>query len=334
MITGAATGLGLESARQLAGRGATVVLGARDAGRLKRACDAIRAAQPAARLHALRLDLSDLDSVRDFAAEVKRLPDVSRGSGGGGGAGSGGGVYCLMLNAGVMALPTRAAFPLSAAAGAASPEEQPDLQLLTNHVGHHLLARLLEPELLRAGQALPPSDRARAVFLASCAHFTTYPSSRGGPVRLAPFGGPAAYDPWLAYGQSKLCNVLDARAFAARWRDANAPAVAVSVHPGVIVGTELFRHFPGMSWAPLRAVVALLLRPCLKTIKQGAATQVFAATGPIGGDEGGGGEGVRNGAYYADCRISPSSAASADDALGRRLWDATEGLVGGGGAAV
>lgn len=368
-MTGAATGLGLESAKQLAARGATVVLGARDAGKMRRAADTIRASYPAARLHSLRLDLSDLDSVREFADEVRRLPEVSGSvagaggvvtatvaarSGGGGGkpttSGAGGadaggnnngaGVYCLMLNAGVMALPKRAAYPLGAAANAASPEDQPDLQFLTNHVGHHLLARLLEPELKRAGELARRSgsaggsngngpstpDCARAVFLSSCAHFTTYPPSQGGPLRIPNFGGPDKYEPWFAYGQSKLCNLLDAREFARRWRDEDAPCVAVAAHPGVIIGTDLFRHMP-IRWEPLRAALALLFRPFLKNIPQGAATQTFLATAPITGDS----RGVKNGAYYADVNISPSSPAGADEVLGRKLWDVTEAMVGGGG---
>jgi NAD(P)-dependent dehydrogenase (short-subunit alcohol dehydrogenase family) len=368
VVTGAATGLGLESAKQLAARGATVVLGARDAGKMRHACDTIRASYPAARLHSLRLDLSDLDSVREFADEVRRLPEVSGGAGAGGvvtatvarsggggskpttsgggvdaGSSNGAGVYCLMLNAGVMALPKRAAYPLGAAANASSPEDQADLQFLTNHVGHHLLARLLEPELKRAGElarrngsaggggngSTAPRDCARAVFLSSCAHFTTYTASQGGPVRIPNFGGPDKYEPWLAYGQSKLCNLLDAREFARRWRDEDAPCVAVACHPGVIVATDLFRHMP-IRWEPLRAALALLFRPFLKNIPQGAATQTFLATAPITGD----GRGVKNGAYYADVNISPSSPASADDVLGRKLWDVTEAMVGGGGGGL
>lgn len=394
VITGASVGLGLESAVRLAGRGATVVLAARDRERCRRACDAVRAAHPGARLHGLRLDLADLDSVREFAEEVRRLPEVvgdgggvaagasssssalggggvtatvaargggagagasksggSDSSGGGGGSGGigngsagagagagGGGVYCLMCNAGVMALPRRAAYPLVAAADAASPEEQPDLQWRTNHAGHHLLARLLEPELRRAGEHARRNsgdgsgDCARAVFLSSVAHFTTYLAKDGGPVRLSPFGGPSQYDPWLAYGQSKLCNLLCAREFATRWAADGAPVVSVACHPGVIVATDLFRHMPLCSWAPVRAALSLLWKPFLKSIAQGAATQCYLATAKIA--PAGSRAGVTNASYYADVNVSPSSRAAADDALGRRLWDVTEGYVGGGGACV
>ena len=393
VITGAATGLGLESATALAGRGATVVIGARDAAKVKRACERIRACHPAARLHSLRLDLGDLESVRGFAEQVARLPEVTGaaaagGQGGGGtaaaakanglgragnggvgngngGNGGGAGVYCLMLNAGVMNMSKKAAFPLVAGADADA-RDQPDLQFLTNHVGHQLLARLLEPELRRAGELARRGggaaggggggaaggggggnggggDCARAVFLSSCAHFTTYPASRGGPLRLRPFGGPDIYEPWSAYGQSKLCNVLCAREFARRFEADGAPVVSVACHPGVIVATDLFRHIPGGGWPPLRAAVALLFKPFFKTIPQGAATQTFLATAPIsrpsaggggGGNGGGGGAaasavaGVRNGGYYADVNISPTSAAAADDALGTRLWDVTESICG------
>jgi WW domain-containing oxidoreductase len=329
VITGGSTGLGLESAAALAGRGAHVVIGARDAGKAKRACERVKRRHPHARVQSLRLDLSDLDGVREFAAEVKALPEVSTG-----------GLYCLQLNAGTMALPKRAAYPMVGAEAVERDEDRPDLQFLTNHVGHHLLCRLLEPELKRAGAAAQAgsngADAARAVFLSSCAHFTTYPAAKGGPVRLKPFGGPKNYEPWGAYSQSKLCNLLDARETARRWQaEAGAGAapsvVSVACHPGVIVATDLFRNMPGIlgGWAPARAVLSLLLKPFLKSVPQGAATQTFLSSAPIA--RGGGKEpasGVRNGGYYADVNISPTSYAGEDDALGGRLFDVTEGLCG------
>lgn len=81
--------------------------------------------------------------------------------------------------------------------------------------------------------------------------------------------------------------------------------------------TELMRHaeqdfHPLVAWL-LKAAVAW----AFKSVPQGAATQAFLATA----------DGVRPGEYYADCNISPSTAASRDAALGARLWEVSEAMV-------
>jgi hypothetical protein len=100
----------------------------------------------------------------------------------------------------------------------------------------------------------------------------------------------------------------------------------------VIVDTSLFRHMPGPlgGWEPARAILSLLLRPFLKTVPQGAATQTWLASAKVAASASDL-SGVRNGGYYADVNISPTSPAGEDDALGARLWDVTDGLCGGGG---
>ena len=136
IVTGANSGIGVETARQLARRGATVVLACRRARRAEGAVLRIREALPLAKLVVMQLDLADLDSVRAFAAafaeRFERL-DV------------------LCNNAGVMAIPRR----LTA--------DGFEAQFGTNHLGHFALTgQLLEP--LRA------TPGARVVTVSSQAH--------------------------------------------------------------------------------------------------------------------------------------------------------------------
>src|SRR5918999_4360515 len=71
VVTGANTGLGLETAKALAARGASVVLAVRNLDKGKQAAAAITTASPGADVMVKRLDLSSLDSVREAAAELR-----------------------------------------------------------------------------------------------------------------------------------------------------------------------------------------------------------------------------------------------------------------------
>jgi NAD(P)-dependent dehydrogenase (short-subunit alcohol dehydrogenase family) len=122
IVTGANSGLGLEAARALAGRGAHVVLACRSAERAEAARGSILASHPKASVEVASLDLANLSSVRvfgaAFAARHARL-DV------------------LCNNAGVMALPRRETV------------DGFEMQIGTNHLGHFALTGLLLPLLLR-----------------------------------------------------------------------------------------------------------------------------------------------------------------------------------------
>jgi NAD(P)-dependent dehydrogenase (short-subunit alcohol dehydrogenase family) len=134
VVTGANAGLGYETARELARKGASVLLGCRNAEKAERAADTLRAENPAARLEVSRLDLADLASVRAFAQRLAGAHDR---------------VDLLVNNAGIMAVPrglTADGF---------------ELHLGTNHLGHFALTGLLLP-LLASG--------ARVVTLSSMGH--------------------------------------------------------------------------------------------------------------------------------------------------------------------
>jgi NAD(P)-dependent dehydrogenase (short-subunit alcohol dehydrogenase family) len=135
IVTGANSGIGWQVAKQLARRGARVVLACRDVGRAKQAATRIQGSGPPVDVEVAELDLADMASVRAFG-EGWQEP-----------------VHLLVNNAGVMAPPRRA-----------STRDGFELQFGTNHLGHFVLTGLLLPSLLRDAEA-------RVVTVASLAHF-------------------------------------------------------------------------------------------------------------------------------------------------------------------
>ncbi|SDI98086.1 NADP-dependent 3-hydroxy acid dehydrogenase YdfG [Frankineae bacterium MT45] len=135
VVTGANSGIGFVTARELARHGARVVLACRDVERGKQAADRITSDHHAADLEVRALDLSKIASVRDFAASQTHPIDL------------------LINNAGVMAPPKLR-----------STADGFELQFGTNHLGHFVLTGLLLPHLLEA-------PAARVVTVSSLAHF-------------------------------------------------------------------------------------------------------------------------------------------------------------------
>jgi NAD(P)-dependent dehydrogenase (short-subunit alcohol dehydrogenase family) len=136
IVTGGNGGLGLSISRALAAHGAQVVIAARNADKAKAAAERIVGETPAAQVEFAALDLSDLDSVRAFAAGWAARP-----------------LHLLINNAGVMAIPlarTKAGF---------------EMQFGTNHLGHFALTGQLLPALIKSGAG-------RVVTMSSTAHKT------------------------------------------------------------------------------------------------------------------------------------------------------------------
>jgi NAD(P)-dependent dehydrogenase (short-subunit alcohol dehydrogenase family) len=119
VVTGANSGLGLETARALGSRGASVIMTARDMDKGEAAVEALRAEQPDSRFELRHLDLADLDSVRKFAAGIERV-DV------------------LINNAGVMMPPHT------------HTKQGYELQFGVNHLAHFALTLLLFNTLLQS----------------------------------------------------------------------------------------------------------------------------------------------------------------------------------------
>ena len=262
LVTGAASGIGVETARALAAAGAATVIAARDLAAAQRVAVEIRADTGNQRVTVAQLDLLDRASADRLAGEWT------------------GPLHILVHNAGVMAVPDLRLSP-----------EGHELQFATNHLGHFRLAQGLLPALRAAGGA-------RVVSVSSRAHLNS-------PVVFDDVDfAHRAYDPALAYAQSKTANVLFAVAAARRWAD---DGIAVNaLHPGAIADSNLSRHYDPAVLDELRASG----RYTYKTLAQGAATSVFVATSPLL-------EGVA-GRYFENCQeADPEDPAAAGiDAAG------------------
>ena len=172
----------------------------------------------------------------------------------------------LINNAGVMACPR------------ATTSDGFELQIGTNHVGHFLLTRELMPAI-GAGS--------RVIALSSAGH-------RFSDVDLDdPNFETTEYEPWVAYGRSKTANALFAVELDRRLADRDAHAY--SLHPGGII-TELGRHLTEETLAVLTDSMPTGQAMEWKTVPQGAATSVWAATAPELNGHGG--------AYLEDCHVA------------------------------
>lgn len=193
----------------------------------------------------------------------------------------------IICNAGIMALPK-----LEKAHGY-------ELQFFTNHIGHFMLVTGLLERLSPTG---------RVVMLSSGAHNA---APKGG-IEFDNLDGSKGYSSWRNYGQSKLANLLFAKELARRF--AGTQRTANAVHPGVIQ-TNLGRHMSPV----LAALFGVTGKLWLKSVPQGAATEVFVATHPSLA-------GV-NGQYFADCNVAKSRADADDPALAKRLWEVSEKIA-------
>ncbi|HYO85731.1 MAG TPA: SDR family oxidoreductase [Dermatophilaceae bacterium] len=192
VITGANSGIGLETARRLAVAGAEVVLAVRDLDRGRSAAADIAADAPGATLLVQQLDLASLASVRAAAADL---------------LGQDRPIDALVNNAGVMAIPARRVTI-----------DGWETQFATNYLGHFALTGLVLP-LLRRGV------RARVVYLGSMAAWF-------GRLRLDDLNAEHGYHAWTAYAQSKLAMIMAANELHRRSGQYGWGLSGVSAHPG------------------------------------------------------------------------------------------------------
>jgi NAD(P)-dependent dehydrogenase (short-subunit alcohol dehydrogenase family) len=186
LVTGGSSGLGQETARALAEKGAEVVLTARDLPKGEAVAAEIRRSTGNQRVAVERLELASLANVRAFAPRFLERHPV---------------LHVLVNNAGVMACPFL------------KTEDGFEMQFGTNHLGHFLMTCLLVPALRRGAPSRIVSVSSRGHQLSEVVfddvHFERRP-----------------YQKWLSYGQAKTANVLFAvgleRRLAAHGVHANA----------------------------------------------------------------------------------------------------------------
>ncbi|MET3528481.1 oxidoreductase [Phenylobacterium koreense] len=239
IVTGGASGIGLETARALAGAGADVMLAVRDRSAGEKAAVEINESIGADRVVAGTLDLASLSSVGSFVDAWGDAP-----------------LDILINNAGVMATPL-----LRTA-------EDLELQIGTNHFGHFVLTVGLTRAMLNAAE----EDRtARVVVLSSIGHRRS-DIHWDDPNYLS-----RPYDKWEAYGQSKTANALFAVGYNDRFEEHGVTANAV-MPGGIMTPLQRYLsedEMKAMGWIDDEGNV----REGFKTPEQGASTSVWAAVG-------------------------------------------------------
>ena len=193
VVTGANGGLGLETARELARKGARVVMAVRNQRKARDAVTNIRASVPGAALELISLDLASQASVRAAAEQILREQER---------------VDLLVNNAGVMGIPE------------CKTVDGFEMQFGVDHLGHWTLTALLLPELARTPDA-------RIVTVTSTAHHIGRPVDPENPHLEG------RYRPWRAYGQAKLANFHFGLGLQRELARAGASATSLIAHPGL-----------------------------------------------------------------------------------------------------
>lgn len=202
IITGGNSGLGLESAKAFAMKGAEIIIACRSVKKGIEAKTEILKDIPAAKVEVMTLDLMKLASVRSFAEEFRKK--YSR-------------LDILMNNAGIMTSPY------------ALTEDGFESQMGTNHLGHFALTGLLF-------DIITSTQKSRIVNVSSLAHKQWKMSFENS---LSEY--PHSYNRMRAYSRSKLANLLFTLELQRRLEAANHDCIAVSAHPGASY-TNLGRH--------------------------------------------------------------------------------------------
>ena len=186
-VTGVSAGLGVETARSLAARGAQVVGAARDPKKANAATDQVRkdAAANRGSFEVIALDLASLTSVRACADALLKKGEP---------------FDVIIANAGVMATPL------------GHTEDRFETQFGTNYLGHFVLVNRIVPLLRTEG---------RLINLATAGQYLAKVDLED------PNFERTTYDPWVAYGRAKTANVLFAAAFDLRHRDSGIRAAAI-----------------------------------------------------------------------------------------------------------
>lgn len=304
IVTGANSGCGLETSRQLAKQGATVILACRNATKGEAAVQDIGTNA----VFLTTLDLSSLTSIRDFSSCFLEKYDR---------------LDALVNNAGIMMCPygkTKDGF---------------EMQFGCNHLGHFLLMRLLTPLLVAT--AKKTGKPSRFVTLSSCASAQTTGMTVDHP--FIDFKDPnwetREYDETVAYGQSKLANYL--HALGASQEYSSDQIISASLHPGWVL-SPLDQHAmkkifgEGMVGAFFASLVRKLFlwKGDMITPEDGAQTTLHCLLS----------DNIESGKFYSQFGIYKDDASKpggwpmkhpnphATEESAKKLWDLSNTLVG------
>lgn len=291
LITGSNSGIGLESARVLALRGAHVIALARTQQKAEAACAALKASGIRGQLTPLACEQTDYDSVVACANAIAALQAP---------------IDILVCNAGL---------------------NVPTLQQVNgiekHFAVHHLSHFILVNRLLHLVKAAP---QGRIVVVSSMMYQQAPPIG----IDFDNLSGERGPYVWTTmYGQSKLANGLFARELTRRL--AGTTATANVLHPGIVPDTNIagvWRDSTSQPWKSRGALSQWLWSRLwhlrhpgenAKTVPQGAATTCYVATHPSLAKV--------SGAYFRNCHIAQPRRSMRDDAMAARLWSVSEGLT-------
>ena len=240
MVTGANGGLGLVTARDLAAKGAHVVMAVRNQQKAAAAVDRIRAAVPDASLELVPLDLSSQASVKQAAQQILAARDE---------------LDLLVNNAGVMGI------------SEARTVDGFEMQFGVDHLGHWTLSALLLPALLR-------TPGSRVVTVTSGAHHI------GRAVDVANPHLEGRYRPWRAYGQAKLANFHFGLGLQRELERAQANTASLIAHPGLSNTDLQAASVVGSGGGASQRFFHVMAQRTGMSPDDGALSQLRAATDP------------------------------------------------------
>jgi NAD(P)-dependent dehydrogenase (short-subunit alcohol dehydrogenase family) len=259
-------------------------MAARNESKAEAAVADIESSGPTGTVEVVPLDLSDLGSVEEAAAAI-----LARHLS----------IDLLVNNAGIMGTPY---------GETAQGFEQ---QFGTNHLGHFALTAQLLPALLRTAGS-------RVVSVTSVARF------RADPLDAPASGDPTSYDPWQAYGRSKLANHVFAMELHRRLNAADAVTASLSAHPGLTNSDLQATSVAASGGGSSQKFFQRLAHRTGMSVSRGALSQLRAATDPF----------ARSGELYAPRFVSVGSPVRRPTldrnvgAQGQQLWDLSTEAIG------
>lgn len=201
IVTGANSGIGYETAKYLLCKGATVILACRNLRKAEIALNKIKVTNEDADGHIIELNLNSIQSIKSFVFDFNKQFDK---------------LDILINNAGIMAVPQSQTI------------DGFERQLGVNYIGHYVLTALLLKNMIHENEA-------RVVTVTSIAHKLSKIDFNDINFRKR------KYKPFIAYGQSKLANLLFAFQLDEFFKENNLNIISLAAHPGAC-NTNLFEH--------------------------------------------------------------------------------------------
>ncbi|KAL4238823.1 Retinol dehydrogenase 13 [Mactra antiquata] len=238
LITGGNTGIGKETAIDLAKRGAKVLIACRNKQKAETAAEEIKEASGSTNIVVYILDLASLKSVRECADQINNNESQ---------------LDILINNAGVMACPYM------------KTEDGFEMQFGTNHLGHFLFTNLLLDKIKK-------SSPSRIINVSSRAHI-----DMSGSINFDDINSEKSYNRFTAYGQSKLANVLFTRELNKRLQGTNVTVYSLHPGVVDTELCRHFENVSFLPFRYLFKLIYSLSKYTLKTSKEGAQTSLYCA---------------------------------------------------------